>query len=75
MVGLASADNANEFAMTLMPAYAPDERWYYSSGDTQLLSAVLESITGMSARDYAQDRLFSRRASATSQNGCSFVFG
>lgn len=37
---------------------APGTRWSYSSGDTMLLSGVLEQATGMPADEYATDVLF-----------------
>lgn len=47
-------------------AYAADRRYLrepgtvfnYSSGDTQLLSGVLEQVTGMKTSEYAQEKLF-----------------
>lgn len=38
----------------------PGGAWYYNSGATQLLSAVIEHTTGMSASEYAEARLFNR---------------
>jgi CubicO group peptidase (beta-lactamase class C family) len=35
-----------------------DSQWYYSSGDTQLLSGVLERVTGKSTKDYAAAKIF-----------------
>ena len=32
--------------------------WNYSSGDAMLLSGVLEKVTGMEAREYAEEKLF-----------------
>jgi len=37
---------------------APGTRWSYSSGDTMLLSGVLEAATGGAAGSYARERLF-----------------
>jgi CubicO group peptidase (beta-lactamase class C family) len=37
---------------------APGTRWSYSSGDTMLLSGVLEQATGMPADEYATEVLF-----------------
>jgi CubicO group peptidase (beta-lactamase class C family) len=36
----------------------PGSEWNYSSGDTMLLSGVLEQATGMSAHEYAREKLF-----------------
>jgi CubicO group peptidase (beta-lactamase class C family) len=35
-----------------------DSQWYYSSGDTQLLSGVVERSTGESAEEFARRRIF-----------------
>jgi CubicO group peptidase (beta-lactamase class C family) len=35
-----------------------DSQWYYSSGDTQLLSGIIERTSGKSTRDYAREKLF-----------------
>ncbi len=39
--------------------YNPGSKWYYSSGDTMLLSGILEKSTGMSAFYFAKENLFS----------------
>lgn len=36
----------------------PGSTWYYSSGDTMLLSGAVRSVTGQSAADFAVERLF-----------------
>jgi hypothetical protein len=36
----------------------PGTRFYYSSGNSQLLSAILSKVTGRSALDYARAKLF-----------------
>jgi CubicO group peptidase (beta-lactamase class C family) len=41
-------------------AEAPGKRWQYLSGDTQVLSFVLEAATGKSLSDYASERLWKR---------------
>jgi CubicO group peptidase (beta-lactamase class C family) len=38
----------------------PGSRFSYSSGDTLLLSGILQQATGMAAGDYAQARIFSK---------------
>jgi CubicO group peptidase (beta-lactamase class C family) len=41
------------------PALNPaGDVWSYSSGDTMLLSGVIEQVTGMSTEEYAEDRIF-----------------
>jgi len=37
---------------------APGTRFYYSSGNSHLLSAILRTVTGRSALDYAREKLF-----------------
>jgi CubicO group peptidase (beta-lactamase class C family) len=39
-------------------AHAPGETFYYNSGGTHLLSAVITRLTGKSAADYANEKLF-----------------
>ncbi len=39
-------------------AVPPGTRWLYSSGDAMLVSEVIAQATGMSAADYAQEKLF-----------------
>lgn len=39
-------------------AHAPGEQFYYNSGSTHLLSAIITKLTGKSAADYAQEKLF-----------------
>ena len=41
-------------------ARPPGTYWYYSSGDSMLLSGVLESATGVTAAVYGEEVLFSR---------------
>ncbi|HEY8525888.1 MAG TPA: serine hydrolase [Acidimicrobiales bacterium] len=46
------------YAASRPAANEPGEVWSYSSGDTMLLSAVIEEATGMSAAEYAEQELF-----------------
>ena len=39
-------------------AHPPGEVWSYSSGDTMLLSGVLQQVTGMPVDEYAQQEIF-----------------
>jgi CubicO group peptidase (beta-lactamase class C family) len=39
-------------------AHAPGETFYYSSGNSHLLSAIITRLTGKSAADYANEMLF-----------------
>lgn len=38
--------------------YKPGKKWYYSSGDTMLLSGIIEKSTTMTAFDFAKIHLF-----------------
>ncbi|MFW6067896.1 MAG: serine hydrolase domain-containing protein [Myxococcota bacterium] len=46
------------YAASIEPEVDPGTRFNYSSGDTMLLSGVLEQATGMSAQAYGQEVLF-----------------
>lgn len=46
------------FASEKPVAVPPGSRWEYSSGDSMLLSGVIESATGLSAGEYAKRHLF-----------------
>ena len=50
--------NWQQFVLDQPMAAAPGTRFYYSSGNSHLLSAILSKVTGRSANDYARDRLF-----------------
>jgi CubicO group peptidase (beta-lactamase class C family) len=39
-------------------AHAPGETFYYNSGGSHLLSAIITKLTGKSAADYANEKLF-----------------
>jgi CubicO group peptidase (beta-lactamase class C family) len=47
-----------QFVLDQPMASAPGTRFYYSSGNSHLLSAILSKVTGRSALDYARERLF-----------------
>lgn len=49
-----------EYAASRPLEFAPGSRWNYSSGDTMLLSGVLEAVTGGNAGSYAREKLFDR---------------
>ena len=52
-----SADQLG-YAMDQVVGHPPGEVWNYSSGTNLLLSRVVADVTGMTAGDYAQARLF-----------------
>jgi CubicO group peptidase (beta-lactamase class C family) len=47
-----------KFVLDRPMAQAPGEVFNYNSGNTQLLSAIISKLTGMSAWDYAKIKLF-----------------
>lgn len=51
-------DNIRDLVMNLDVAEEPGKRYSYKSGDTQLLSLLLEAATGQTISDYAQDKLW-----------------
>jgi CubicO group peptidase (beta-lactamase class C family) len=56
-----------DYALARPQETPPGTRWLYSSGDTLLLSGVLAKVTGMSAGDYAQSRLFDKLDMASAE--------
>lgn len=60
VIAMGLRDDPLDYMMGQPVTSAPGSYWYYSSGDTMFLSGVVEAATGMSAADYAQDRLFSK---------------
>ncbi|WP_251622701.1 serine hydrolase domain-containing protein [Odoribacter lunatus] len=51
-------DNIRELVMNLEVEEEPGKRYSYKSGDTQLLSLLLEAATGQTISDYAHDKLW-----------------
>ena len=47
-----------QFVLDRPMAEAPGTVFYYDSGNSQLLSAILSKVTGKSALDYARETLF-----------------
>lgn len=47
-----------QFILDRPMAKAPGEAFYYNTGNPQLLAAIINRLTGMSARDYAVTKLF-----------------
>ena len=47
-----------QFILDHPMAATPGTRFYYSSGNSHLLSAILSKVTGRSANDYAREKLF-----------------
>jgi CubicO group peptidase (beta-lactamase class C family) len=53
-----TSDDQTGYAIDRPRLHNPGDDWYYSSGDTQLFSAVIKAATGMEAGQYAQEKLF-----------------
>jgi len=49
------------------PTYAPGTRFNYSSGDSMLMAGILEQATGMSAGEYAKEKLLAPLGMADAQ--------
>lgn len=47
-----------QFALDLPMAREPGEQWYYCNAGVHILSGIITEKTGMSALDYAAERLF-----------------
>ena len=47
-----------QFILDRPMAHTPGETFYYNSGNPHLLSAIITRLTGLSAHDYANDKLF-----------------
>ncbi len=59
VIGMGLTDDALKYVLNNLPVkYAPDEHYYYSSGDTMLLGGVIEAVTGKNAADYGEEVLF-----------------
>jgi CubicO group peptidase (beta-lactamase class C family) len=52
--------NALDFARTTEALHEPGTVFNYSSGDTMLMSGVIEQATGMNAYEYGKEKLFDR---------------
>jgi CubicO group peptidase (beta-lactamase class C family) len=47
-----------QYVLNKPTIHEPGQHWYYSSGDTTLLSGIIEKSTGMKAYDFALENLF-----------------
>lgn len=47
-----------QFILDRSMAHAPGETFYYNSGGSHLLSAIVSKLTGKNTADYAEERLF-----------------
>jgi CubicO group peptidase (beta-lactamase class C family) len=57
-IAMARAPDWQQFVLDQPMASAPGTRFYYNSGNSHLLSAILSKVTGRSANDYAREKLF-----------------
>ena len=55
-----TTDDPLEYVVGKPAEFPPDTMFEYSSGNTLLLSGVIQKATGKRAGDYAQDKLFSK---------------
>ena len=51
-------DRIRELVLKLKPVEEPGKRYSYKSGDTQLLSFIVEAATGRTISDYAREKLW-----------------
>lgn len=58
--GILSAPDAVAYVLGLPSVADPGTRWNYSSGDSILLSGIVQEATGRSAFDYGRERIFDR---------------
>lgn len=58
IVKLFNAADANAFVRSLPFDRPPGTDWYYSSGDTQLLGAALQTVVGKPTGDWAVEKIF-----------------
>jgi CubicO group peptidase (beta-lactamase class C family) len=57
-IAMARTPDWRQFVLDQPMAAAPGTRFYYDSGNSHLLSAILSKVTGRSALDYAREKLF-----------------
>ena len=57
-IAMARSPDWQQFVLDQPMATAPGTRFYYNSGNSHLLSAILSKVTGRSANDYAREKLF-----------------
>ncbi|HVU03963.1 MAG TPA: serine hydrolase [Polyangiaceae bacterium] len=58
IVKLFNSADSNAYVRSLSYGAPAGSRWYYSSGDSQLLGAAIETVTGTPAGDWAKTKLF-----------------
>jgi CubicO group peptidase (beta-lactamase class C family) len=55
---MADSDEPYRYVLGQAVASPPGKRWTYSSGDTALLGAVLQKVSGQSLEEFARELLF-----------------
>lgn len=58
IIAMVRSPDWQQFVLDRPMATAPGARFYYNSGNSHLLSAILSKVTGRSADDYAREKLF-----------------
>ncbi len=58
VINMITSPDQMAYAISRPRLHDPGTDWYYSSGDTQLVFAVIKAATGMEAGQYAQEKLF-----------------
>jgi CubicO group peptidase (beta-lactamase class C family) len=58
VIKLFNAADANAYARSLPYDRPASSNWYYSSGDSQLLGAVVQKVAGKPAGDWAKEKIF-----------------
>jgi CubicO group peptidase (beta-lactamase class C family) len=58
VIAMITSYDQTGYAISRPRLHDPGDDWYYSSGDTQLFSAIIKAATGMEAGQYAQEKLF-----------------
>ncbi|MDH4214388.1 MAG: beta-lactamase family protein [Candidatus Thorarchaeota archaeon] len=53
-----SSPNPVQFFLNLPTAYDPGTHWVYTTGASHLLSAIIQQVTNMTTRDFAEEYLF-----------------
>jgi len=58
VITMVTSDDDVGYAVSRPLYRPPGSDWYYSSGDTEIVSRILKAATGMEAREYAEQKLF-----------------
>ena len=58
VITMIASDDDVGYAVSRPLYRRPGSDWYYSSGDTEIVSRILKVATGMETREYAEQRLF-----------------